>query len=39
MSIPTQLQKWMDHIKSVRAKHPNMKYKDILILAKKSYKK
>jgi len=39
MPIPTQLQKWMNHIQQVKSKHPNMKYKDILILAKKSYKK
>lgn len=39
MPIPVQLQSWMDHVKKVKSEHPNMKYKDVLMLAKKSYKK
>lgn len=28
---------WLEHIKKVREKHPEMKYKDVLVEAKKSY--
>ena len=29
---------WIEHIKKFREKHPNMKYKDVLVKAKDSYK-
>jgi len=31
--------KWLEHVKNTQKKHPNMKYKDVLKEAKKSYKK
>lgn len=30
---------WLAHVKSVKAKHPGKSLKDILIMAKSSYKK
>jgi len=36
--VPKQLQGWLAHVKQVRAKHPNTPYKEILQLAKQSYK-
>lgn len=30
---------WLDHVKDFRAKHPDMKFKDVLVLAKSSYTK
>lgn len=38
MPIPNQLKPWMNHVASVKASNPNMKYKDILKLAKSTYK-
>lgn len=31
--------KWLEHVKKVQKKHPKEKLKDILKLAKESYKK
>ena len=28
---------WLVHVKAFRAKHPDMKYKDILVEARKTY--
>lgn len=36
--VPKQLQGWMAHVKRVRAQHPNKPYKQILMMASKSYK-
>lgn len=30
---------WLTHVKKVQSKHPNKSYKDVLVLASKSYKK
>ena len=30
---------WLEHVKQIRAQNPGMKYKDVLVLAKQSYKK
>lgn len=30
---------WLTHVKKVKAENPNMKFKDVLIKAKGSYKK
>lgn len=29
---------WIEHLLKEKAKHPNKRYKDIMVLAKKSYK-
>lgn len=29
---------WMEHVNKVKMKNPKMKYKDVLVLAKKTYK-
>ncbi len=31
--------KWLIHVKEVKAENPNLKFKEVLIKAKKSYKK
>lgn len=36
--VPSQLAPWINHVKLVRAKHPNMAYKEVLQLAKQSYR-
>jgi hypothetical protein len=28
---------WLEHVKQVKEKHPELKYKDVLVLAKNSY--
>ncbi len=33
------MNKWMEHIKSVQAANPTMIFKDVLVLAGKTYKK
>lgn len=38
-TTPPQLKAWLSHVSSVKLKNPNMKYKDILALAKQTYKK
>ena len=30
---------WLQYVKKVREQNPDMKYKDVLVLAKQSYKK
>ncbi len=36
---PPQLKAWLDHVRKVKAQHPNAPYKDVLKAAKASYKK
>ena len=36
--VPSQLKPWQDHVKKVRAKNPNLAYKDVLKKAKLSWK-
>jgi len=38
MAPPTK-NPWLEHVKAFRKKHPNMAYKDVLVAAKKTYKK
>lgn len=38
-STPAQLKPWMAHVKKVRAAHPNKPYKQVLVMASKSYRK
>lgn len=37
-AVPAQLQNWLAHVKAVRAKNPGVAYKQILQMAKQSYK-
>lgn len=30
---------WLEHVKKIQKKHPNLPYKEILMKAKESYKK
>lgn len=39
MPVPKQLQPWMRHVKKVREGNPKLTYKQVLVKAKKSYKK
>lgn len=39
MPVPKQLQPWMRHVKKVREENPKLTYKQVLVKAKKSYKK
>jgi hypothetical protein len=37
--VPPHLKGWLAHVASVKSSNPTMKYKDVLALAKQSYKK
>lgn len=37
-AVPKQLQGWLSHVKATKEKHPGVAYKEILQIAKKSYK-
>ena len=36
---PPKKNPWLEHVKAYRKKHPKMAYKDVLVAAKKTYKK
>lgn len=37
-SVPPQLSAWLQHVKQVRSQNPNLPYKEVLQLAKQSYR-
>lgn len=37
--VPDALRPWMQHVKAVKSRHAGMAYKDVLILAKRTYRK
>jgi hypothetical protein len=36
--VPAHLNKWLDHVKKVKSENPGVRYKEVLVLAKKNFK-
>ena len=39
MALPSRLQPWHNHVMATKAKYPNKKFKEVLKIAKRTFKK